>query len=156
MLITVERFTGDDDTTLSRVLVDGAFCCFGLEDEYRDQKLAGETRIPAGTYPVRVRQVGGFHWRYARRFQRTHRGMLHVCEVPEFEYILVHCGNTDDDTAGCLLVGAGAMAEPGGMSLMSSVRAYLRFYALVIDAAMAGALVIEYLDNDRQRLPLLA
>ena len=31
--------------------------------------------------------------------------MLHVLDVPGFEYILIHCGNTDEHTAGCLLVG---------------------------------------------------
>ena len=32
-------------------------------------------------------------------------GMLEVCDVPNFKYILLHCGNTDEDTAGCLLLG---------------------------------------------------
>ena len=32
-------------------------------------------------------------------------GMLHVLDVPNFKYILIHCGNTDEDTAGCLLLG---------------------------------------------------
>ena len=31
--------------------------------------------------------------------------MLHITNVPNFEYILIHCGNTDEHTSGCLLVG---------------------------------------------------
>ena len=58
MKITVERFTSDAETTLSTVFVDGKFACFGLEDEYRTEKVAGETRIPAGTYKVGLRNVG--------------------------------------------------------------------------------------------------
>jgi len=41
--------------------VDGQFVCFGLEDEYREDKVAGETRIPSGTYQVALRKEGGFH-----------------------------------------------------------------------------------------------
>ena len=31
--------------------------------------------------------------------------MLHITGVPGFSWILIHCGNTDDDTDGCILVG---------------------------------------------------
>ena len=52
MLITVDRFKSDDDATLSKVDIDGQFVCFGLEDEYREDKVANETRIPAGRYRI--------------------------------------------------------------------------------------------------------
>ena len=68
MEILADRFVSDNDTTISRVLVDGAFSCFGLEDEYREEKVAKETRIDAGTYEVRLRTEGGFHNRYTSRF----------------------------------------------------------------------------------------
>ena len=149
MEILVDRFVSDDDTTISRVTVDGTFVCFGLEDEYREEKVVGETRIPAGTYQVTLRQEGGFHQRYARRFQNIHRGMLHIRDVPNFQWILIHCGNTDEHTAGCLLVGSQAITEPGGMSITSSTAAYRRFYPLVVDAAERGELSITFVDNDR-------
>jgi hypothetical protein len=75
--------------------------------------------------------------------------MLHVEEVPGFEYILVHCGNMHADTSGCLLVGMGAIAEPGNMSISGSVAAYRRLYPRVVDAAAAGKLRIEIFDKDR-------
>ena len=34
-----------------------------------------------------------------------HKGMLWVRDVPGFEYILIHTGNTDEHTSGCLIVG---------------------------------------------------
>ena len=49
--------------------------------------------------------MGGYHAKYSKRFADIHKGMLHVLDVPNFEYILLHCGNTDEDTAGCLLLG---------------------------------------------------
>ncbi len=149
MLITVNRMTSDDDTTVSTVSVDGRFVCFGLEDEFRADKVVNETRVPAGRYQVGVRQTGGFHTRYQTKFADIHRGMLHVQDVPGFEHILIHVGNTDTDTAGCLLVGTGALARPGDMSIQSSVEAYRRLYPQVIAAAESNNLEIEFIDSDR-------
>ena len=81
------------------------FLAYTLEDEYREQKEFGETRIPDGTYQLGLRTVGGYNQKYSKRFADIHIGMLHVLDVPNFEYILIHCGNTDEHTAGCLLVG---------------------------------------------------
>ena len=105
MKITVNRIYSTEDATLSIVTVDGQFSCFGLENEYREEKVPKETRILAGAYSVRWRTEGGFHGRYRRKFSDIHESMLHIQDVPRFEYILIHVGNTDKDTAGCLLVG---------------------------------------------------
>ena len=148
MNILVDRFTSDSDSTVSRVHVDNKFVCFGLEDEYREKKVASETRIPAGTYSILLRKEGGFHGKYVRRFPDMHRGMLHVQDVPGFQYILIHIGNTDEDTAGCLLVGEQAVTSKGEMRVNLSGNAYKEFYPLVVDAAEAGDLSITYQDND--------
>ena len=149
MKALVDRFVSDDDTTISRVLVDQHFLCFGLEDEYREEKVAKETRIAAGNYRVRIRTFGGHHTRYSRRFPDFHQGMLEIMDVPEFTDILIHCGNTDEDTAGCLIIGIGANTEPGDMSISQSVTAYRRFYQTVIQSALNENLYIEFQDNDR-------
>lgn len=52
------------------------FLCFILEDEHRNEKKSGETRIPAGRYEITLRTVGGFHQRYSNRFPIMHKGML--------------------------------------------------------------------------------
>ena len=148
MKIFVDRFTSDSDTTISRIFINGQFFCFGLEDEYRTKKVAGETRIPQGTYNVGVRVTGGFHGRYSKRFKDIHKGMLQILDVPGFEYILIHCGNTDDDTAGCLLVGEGAVTTPGKMMITNSTGAYRRLYPQLIDAAIMGRLTITIQDHD--------
>ncbi len=74
--------------------------------------------------------------------------MLHILDVPNFQWILIHCGNTDEDTAGCLLVGSQAVAEPGDMKIVNSTAAYRRFYPLVADAAENNDLSITVVDND--------
>lgn len=148
MHIKVIRFHSDDDATLSLVSVDHKFQCFGIEDEYREEKVINETRIPAGIYKIGVRTVGGFHARYSKKFPNFHRGMLEILDVPHFTYVLIHVGNTDDDTGGCLVVGNIAYTEPEIKNGQSAV-AYKNLYRKVIDAALAGNLTIEYVDADR-------
>lgn len=149
MKITVERFASDSDATLSLISIDGRFECFGLEDEYRAEKVASETRIPAGTYRVGLRDAGGMTKRYAEKFPDLHRGMLHVLDVPGFEWIYFHIGNTDQHTAGCIIVGTGATAQPAEKRLLSSTDAYRRLYSKVVEAADKGRLSVEVIDRDR-------
>lgn len=148
MKLLVDRVQSNSDATLSAIYIDGAYVCDGLEDEHRAKKVSMETRIPEGVYKVGVRKEGGFNAKYSERFKSFHKGMLHVQKVPNFEYILIHCGNTDDDTAGCLLVG---QAAKGKLELVQSALTYESFYKKVISAALAGDLTIEYKDSDRVR-----
>ena len=108
MKLQVLRISSEKDST-SGLLFDVTngrkFLCYTLEDEYREEKIMGETRIPAGTYEVVFRKSGGFHNKYVKRYGEMHRGMLHIINVPGFEYILIHCGNDTSHTHGCVLVG---------------------------------------------------
>ena len=149
MNILVDRFVSDADATISRVSVDDKFVCFGLEDEFREEKVVGETRIPAGNYRITLRTEGKFHERYSTRFREFHQGMLHIRDVPNFTFILIHCGNTDEDTKGCLLVGSQAITIPGDMRVNASTAAYSKFYPMVVDSAENDDLSITFIDNDR-------
>ena len=115
-----------------------SFVCYTLEDEHRDEKKYGETRIPAGTYKLKLRTEGGYHQKYSKRFPGIHRGMLHVTDVPGFEYILIHCGNTDEHTAGCLLVGDSQennqLKKDGFIG--KSTQAYKRIYPKIAEAIL--------------------
>jgi hypothetical protein len=129
VLLEVIRFSGQADDTLGLFMVNGVFQCFTLEDEQRTVKVFAETRIPAGTYRVELKKWGGFHKRYSVRFKSFHLGMLWVRDVPNFEHILIHVGNRDDDTAGCILLGDTCqqnVTESGFIG--SSVAAYRRVY----------------------------
>jgi hypothetical protein len=149
MIITVRRFLSNDDATLSEVKIDGVRQCYGLEDEHREVKVYGETRIPAGAYKIGIRAEGGFHNRYSKKFADIHQGMLQVLDVPGFEFILIHVGNTEANTAGCLLVGKTCVGAGDTLTVGSSVAAYKALYQKVIGAALAGDLVIHYIDEDR-------
>ena len=107
----------------------------------------GETCIPNGTYKLGLRTEGGFHSRYSKRFPDIHQGMLEVKDVPNFKYILIHCGNTDEHTAGCLLLGDSqennALVHNGFIG--KSSQAYARIYLRIIQKVLEGEEVtIEY------------
>lgn len=137
MELELTRNVHSSDYTLGEIRIGGAFQCYTLEDEFRAVKVKGETRIPAGTYVVKLRTSGGFHLNYLKRFGKAfHRGMLHVTDVPGFEYILIHIGNTEKDTAGCVLVGATRDIVKG--TIGGSEVAYRRLYPKVAAALMKG------------------
>ena len=155
MELEVVRFSSQRDSTNGALFdVSGGkrrFLCYTLEDEYREDKVMGETRIPAGTYRITLRTVGGFHGRYEKKYGEMHKGMLWVRDVPNFEYILIHTGNTDEHTAGCLLLGDSQQANFGSSNGMvgSSVNAYKRVYPPIAKALEEGESVsITYVDFD--------
>lgn len=151
MNLRLERFLSDDDTTLGSLYVDTRWVCFTCEDEFRPVKLAKETRISAGTYRLKLRAEGGFHERYLAKFgPQFHKGMIWLQDVPGYQWVLIHIGNTDEDTEGCLLVGAGANAVHGSLSISNSLAAYQKLYPLVRDALLRGeAVQLTIVDKDR-------
>ena len=127
------------------------FLCYSLEDEYRNDKIMHETRVPAGTYQIKLRKEGGFNARYTKKYGSFHKGMLHVQDVPGFEYILIHTGNTDEHTSGCLIVGDSQennqLVKNGFIG--KSVQAYKRIYTPIAEALEKGEEVtITYVDYD--------
>jgi len=147
MKLRLLRYSSGFQDSLGLLGVDGEFLCYTLEDEHREIKVHGETRIPAGTYRITLRLHGGFHQRYEARFPQIHMGMLWIRDVPDFTNILIHCGNTDEDTAGCILVGDTVTQNVTRKGFLASSRkAYERIYLLIARAADAGRAVIEIVD----------
>ena len=105
MKLQVVRTQFGKDATNGLLFVNGLFECYTLEDQYQAVKVMHETCIPEGTYDIKFRTVGGFHEKYKKRYGNEHYGMLHLQDVPNFTYILIHAGNTDESTSGCLIVG---------------------------------------------------
>ena len=155
MKLEVIRFSSQADSTSGLLFettpVGRSFLCYTLEDEYQTLKVKGETRIPAGVYEIKFRKKGGLHEKYNKKYPDIHRGMLHITDVPNFEYILIHTGNTDEHTAGCLIVGDSQenniVTENGWVG--KSRNAYKRIYPLVAKALERGEKVmIKYTDYD--------
>ena len=152
MKLEVIRFNKGKDST-NGILFDISndkrkFLCYTLEDEERADKVHGETSIPEGEYCLGFRTVGGFDAKYAHRFADIHMGMLEVLDVPNFTNILIHCGNTDEDTAGCLLLGDSQEnnnVKKNGF-IGSSTRAYMRVYQEISEALEKEDVTITYRD----------
>ena len=156
--LEVLRYSSGADSTLGLLFINDAngreFLSYTLEDEFREEKVSAETRIPEGTYDIKLRTEGGFHNRYSAKFGTPwHRGMLHVQDVPEFEYILIHTGNTDEHTMGCLLVADSStqnITKDGFVG--ASVSAYKRIYPSLAEWLVDGnKLSITYIDYDNPR-----
>ena len=154
MKITVKRFADNGDTTLGILYINGIFECFTVEDEERAVKKKGETRVPNGKYNINLREEGGYHSKYKVKYGEIHKGMLCIHNAPnwkiikdgmEFQYILIHTGNTDEHTMGCLLVNDSVSGKTFTGS--SSVDAYRDLYPKVAKALENGEEVtIEYID----------
>lgn len=111
---------------------------FSLEDEHREVKVAGETRIPAGTYRIKLRTEGGMHERYKKHYGARHKGMLWLQNVPGFTFIYIHPGNLPADTAGCILTGEGLSVLRGEFAAVNSKPAYFRIYDRLVEAIEDG------------------
>ena len=98
MRLILKRLYLKTDYTIGKLYMDGKYFCDTLEDQVRDltkeRKIPGRTTIPAGVYEIVVN--------VSPRFKRK---LPRLLDVPGFDGILIHRGNTAEDTAGCILVG---------------------------------------------------
>jgi len=152
MKLDVIRTQFGKDATNGLLFIDNVFECYTLEDEVRDIKVHSETAIPLGTYNIKFRNIGGFDTKYTARYGSTfHKGMLELQDVPNFKYILIHTGNTDSHTAGCLLLGETQQDLDKGKDgfVGGSGDAYKKMYPKVRDALLNGEKVtIKYSNID--------
>jgi hypothetical protein len=103
-----------------------------LEDAFHIPKIAGQTRIPHGTYSIDLRTTSPMAARYATRFGKGHVGMIWIKNVPNFDFVYIHVGNKEEDTEGCVLMGRTINLKGGVVE--QSVDAYKEFYPLVMAA----------------------
>lgn len=106
MDILVKRVAKKPLYTIGKMYLDNSYFCDTLEDidrglnnnmdldTIKNNKIKGKTAIPTGTYQVILT--------YSNKFKKT---MPLLMNVPGFDGIRIHSGNTADDTEGCILVG---------------------------------------------------
>lgn len=125
MKITLERSWCGPTCTIGQLMVDGATECFTLEDIVRPdgEKVHGKTAIPSGTYSVTITP--------SNRFKRD---LPLVENVPGFDGIRIHPGNTAEDTEGCILVGR----TRGTTWVGESRAAFAALFEKIKDALDAG------------------
>ena len=109
MNLELKRIFKGKDYTIGRLFIDGKYFCDTLEDPVRQldsskDKIYSKTAIPTGKYKVSMSIVSP---KYSIRKSYNWCGgrLPRLLDVPFFEGILIHSGNTPDHTAGCILVG---------------------------------------------------
>ena len=60
--------------------------------------------------------------------------MLYLNNVPNYEYVLIHIGNTKKDSEGCILVGLGKDVKAN--SITQSTDAYKLIYPIIAKALL--------------------
>jgi|SRR6185436_5555511 len=141
MKLQLERAQCGRNFTIGSLSIDGAWECWTLEDQLRAPgvKVPAQTCIPAGVYDVRLT--------WSNRFQRVLPLLLNV---PMFEGIRIHPGNTAADTEGCILVGL----DRHGQSVARSRAAFDLLFNKLADADRRGEGITITVDNGEQLPPL--
>lgn len=158
-LLIVERYDFEPDWTIGRLLINKVKDGFVVEDQIRkigQPKVHGETAIPFGRYALSFRQSPKFsakflwsdaHKKLVWATQRANfpeitdfrdHDLIWLKDVPNFQFILVHWGNTDKDTEGCLIVGAKLGMVEGREGVVESRVYYQKMYERVYPIIKAG------------------
>lgn len=119
MRLTINRTLRESNT----LGVLSAEICYTLEDPVRDEKIHGKTAIPKGSYRVVLQNSPRFG-----------PDTITLLDVPNFQHIRIHAGNTVDDTEGCPLVGL-ELSESGIKGGTSAPA--LRILKALVKAAIA-------------------
>lgn len=117
MQLTLVRADRQPGYTVGSLFINGEFFCYTLEDtdryltqdmsldEIKSKKVYGKTAIPKGIYTVDMNTVSPKF--KDREWAKPYDGKLpRLVGVPGYEGVLIHVGNTAEDTLGCILVGA--------------------------------------------------
>lgn len=133
MYIQLNRLMDNGESTIGTVYVNGEFESFSIEDTKNEPKIYGKTRIPSGTYNIKLRTEGRMNLKYSDRYA-NHKGMLWLQNVENFEWVYIHVGNNSDDTDGCILLGNVCRATSGKQEVQGSSLAYMSLYTKAIES----------------------
>lgn len=116
MELKVKRVAKKEDYTIGRLYIDNVYFSDVLEDkdrgltqempleEIQAKKVYGKTAIPKGTYEIDMNTVSPKF--KDRSWSKPYGGKIpRLVNVPGFDGVLCHPGNTSESTSGCLLVG---------------------------------------------------
>lgn len=131
----IQRFSDNTQSTLGLLFNPlMKFMAFSLEDQHRDVKVKGDTRIPAGRYRLMIRKdETPLTLKHRKVYETWFKYHIEVTGVPGFTGIYWHAGNDELDTSGCQLFGDSVVShyvQPKN-PLLSSMNAIKRIYSEV-------------------------
>lgn len=120
MKLELKRIAKKDKYTIGHLSINGKYFCDTLEDpdrgltstmnltEIKSKKIKGDTAIPTGTYKITLDVVSPKYSNFSKYPYVKFCGgkMPRLLNIPGYEGVLIHAGNTQKDTEGCLLVGS--------------------------------------------------
>jgi hypothetical protein len=116
MQLLLQRTEKAPNYTAGKLFINGVFECFTLEDTdrglnysdskntFENEKIEGKTAIPTGIYSIDM-ETQSPKYKEQNRYKEIDFKLPRLLNVPSFEGILIHIGNTTFDTFGCILVG---------------------------------------------------
>ena len=144
MKIELERIYKGDTYTIGKLYINGSYFCDTLEDkdrgltqdmpleEIKKIKVAGKTAIPTGTYQVSLDIISpkfsDFKKYAAYKFCDGY--LPRLVNVPGFEGVLIHIGNDDEDTDGCILVGTNSVKG----KVTNSTSTFRKLYDIIVES----------------------
>ena len=139
MKLTLKRIALRPTYTIGKLYIDDVYFCDTIEDTVRDinkngkfdnweKKVHSKTAIPYGTYEIK--------WTYSPRFKKYTPQLMNV---PSFEGIRIHAGNTSADTEGCLILGKNKQVG----KVLNSRATINKFYPIIKEACSNGKVTIE-------------
>ena len=139
MKLTLKRIALRQTYTIGKLYIDDVYFCDTIEDTVRDinkngkfdngeKKIHSKTAIPYGIYEIK--------WTYSPRFKKYTPQLMNV---PSFEGIRIHAGNTSADTEGCLILGENKQVG----KVLNSRATINKFYPIIKEACYKGKVTIE-------------
>lgn len=134
-------------TTLSHLYLQGIFIGYLLEDQIRENKIAGTTCIPEGDFQLRLNENASMNTSYKIRYPKLHQGMIEIANIKTFSDVFIHIGNYHYDTRGCPLVGHYWSLINGDYQVNQSAFAYQLIYPILIKEIHAGNTDIQIINQ---------
>lgn len=106
-------------------------------DTIRRTKVYSKTAIPTGTYKVTLDVVSP-KYSTKQQYKAIDGKLPRLLDVPGFEGILIHIGNTAADSAGCILVGHNKVRG----QVVNSTNTFNELYSLLLDGKRKGEEII--------------
>lgn len=143
MYFILQRYSDNNESTLGlmfeKVQDKLRFENYILEDEYRAKKVAGETRVDAGLFELKIQEiVTPLTKKYRERYP-WFENHIEITGLPRHTSVYLHIGNNDDDTDACPLFGD--MANNNAVNegeVTYSTQAFKRWYLKVYPHLKAG------------------
>lgn len=143
MKILVKRVAKKEKYTIGKMYVDDVYVCDTIEDKDRDltqntplndikkKKVYGQTAIPSGTYNVTLDVVSTKFVQKPYFKELCGDKLPRLMNVPGFDGVLIHTGNDEDDSYGCIIVGYNKVKG----KVIESRKAFEKLYPILKQAS---------------------